>query len=126
MRRWEVETHLRELKMLMGMDVLHCKSEQGVRKEVAVFGLAYNLVRVVMMEAARRQEQSISRISFTDTLTWMRHARPGDALPELVVNPLRPGRLEPRVRKRRPKHYPLMTRSRDKLHRLLEKQRKDG
>ena len=40
-------------------------------------------------------------------------------MPELVVNPARPGRSEPRVRKRRPKQYPLMKRPRAELRKLL-------
>ena len=46
-------------------------------------------------------------------------AKPGDELPELVVNPERPGRYEPRVRKRRPKQYPLMTKPRSVLRKGL-------
>ncbi|MDZ4877464.1 MAG: hypothetical protein CLLPBCKN_006899 [Chroococcidiopsis cubana SAG 39.79] len=34
--------------------------------------------------------------------------------------PERPGRSEPRVRKRRPKAYPLMTKSRHELHEQLQ------
>ena len=86
LRRWDVETNIGHLKTTMGMDVLHCKSEQGVRKELAVFCLVYNLVRMVMLEAARRQEVPVSRISFADALKWMRHARPGDLLPNRVVD----------------------------------------
>jgi hypothetical protein len=81
LRRWDVETNLRHLKTTMNMDALHCKTEQGVRKELAVFCLAYNLVRVVMLEAARRQEVAVARVSFADALKWMRHARVGDTLP---------------------------------------------
>lgn len=124
MRRWEVETNIHHLKTTMGLDVLRCKTPDGVRKELAVFCLVYNLVRVVMLQAAARQKVSVDRISFADTLKWMRHARPGDALPELVVNPHRPGRVEPRCRKRRPKKYDLMTKPRDKLRKSLRKQRK--
>lgn len=124
LRRWDVETNLRHLKITMGMDVLHCKTEQGVRKELAMFCLAYNLVRVVMLEASRRQEVPVSRISFADALKWMRHARPGDTLPELVVNPLRPNRVEPRCKKRRPKQYDLMNRPRSVLRKRLKKQAK--
>jgi hypothetical protein len=40
-------------------------------------------------------------------------------MPELVVNPLRPGRYEPRVRKRRPKQYPVMKKPRAELRKLL-------
>ncbi len=55
---------------------------------------------------------------------WLRHARPGDAMPPLIVNPERPGRVEPRCRKRRPKQYDLMNKPRDTLRKLLENKRK--
>jgi hypothetical protein len=86
-RRWDVETNLRHLKITMGLDVLRCKSELGVRKELCVFCLVYNLVRVVMLEAARRQEVPVARVSFADALKWARHARPGEMLRPLIVNP---------------------------------------
>ena len=59
------------------------------------------------------------RISFADTLAWLRQAGPDEELPPMVVVPVRPGRLEPRVVKRRPKPYPLMQRPRDELRKLL-------
>ena len=46
---------------------------------------------------------------------WLRGAEEGEEMPELVVNPSRPGRYEPRVRKRRPKQYPLMKKPRAEL-----------
>ena len=125
LRRWDVETNLRHLKITMGLDVLRCKTEAGVRKELAVFCLVYNLVRVIMLRAAARQHVPVARISFIDALKWMRHARPQDRLPELVVNPLRPNRLEPRCRKRRPKQYDLMNKPRRLLRNTLQKRRKD-
>jgi hypothetical protein len=124
MRRWDVETNLRHLKAAMGLEVLRCKTEAGVRKELAVFCIAYNLVRLVMLEAARRQAVAVERISFADALKWARHARPGDAMPPLIVNPSRPDRIEPRVVKRRRKRYYLMTRPRSVLRDELRKQRK--
>src|SRR5258708_14658994 len=90
LRRWDVETCIGHLKTTMGLDVLKCKTEQGVRKELTVFSLVYNLVRVVMLEAAHRQGVPVSRISFIDAYKWMRHARAGDSLPPLMVNPYRP------------------------------------
>jgi hypothetical protein len=126
LRRWDVETNLRHLKITMNMDVLRCKSEQGVRKELAVFCLVYNLVRVVMLEAARRQEVPVARVSFADALKWTRHARPGEALPELIVNPRRPDRVEPRCKKRRPKEYDLLNKPRDVLRKRLKNQRKNA
>lgn len=117
--RWAAETNLRHLKQTLGMDVLRCRTEDGVLKELAVFVMIYNLVRRVMWEAARRQEVAVERISFIDAWRWLRHARPGDELPPLVVNPARPGRVEPRVRKRRPKQFPLMRRPRAVLRKEL-------
>jgi len=120
-RRWDVETNLRHLKITMGLDVLRCKSELGVRKELCVFCLVYNLVRLLMLEAAHRQRVEVARISFADALRWLRHARPGDPLPALLVNPLR-HRFEPRCRKRRPKKYLLMNKPRHILRKALQKQ----
>jgi hypothetical protein len=120
LRRWDVETNLRHLKTTMGLNVLRCKTEAGVRKELAVFCLVYNLVRVVMLQAARRQQVAVSRISFADALKWMRHAGPRDRLPELTVNPVRTGRVEPRCLKRRPKPYDLMNKPRRVLRKALQ------
>ena len=119
--RWRVELNLRHLKTTMKMEVLKCKTVEGVLKELTVYAIVYNLVRMVMVEAARRQGVDVERISFVDALRWLAEARPGDELPELVVNPDRPGRYEPRVRKRRPKQYPLMNKPRSVLRKgLLE------
>ena len=123
LRRWDVETNIGHLKTTMKMDVLRCKSEQGVRKELAVFCLVYNLVRVVMLEAAARQEVAVARVSFADALRWVRHARPGDVMPDLVINRHRPDRAEPRCKKRRPKQYDLMNKPRDQLRKALKTQR---
>jgi hypothetical protein len=77
-----------------------------------------------MLEAARRQEVPVSRISFADAYKWLRHARPGDVLPALIVNPHRPGRIEPRCIKRRKKEYDLLNKPRAVLRELLRNQRK--
>lgn len=119
-QRWQVEVNLRHLKTTMGMDVLRCETVEGVTKELYVFALIYNLVRLVMLQAARQQQVRVDRISFVDALRWLRHARPGTPLTPLVVNPERRYRFEPRVRKRRPKQYPLMRKPRSKLRQALE------
>lgn len=124
LRRWDVETNIGHPKTTMKMDVLRCRTEAGVRKELAVFCLVYNLVRVVMLEAAERQEVPVGRISFADALRWVRHAQPGDELPDLIVNPHRPGRAEPRCKKRRAKQYDLMNKPRDALRKALRSTRK--
>jgi hypothetical protein len=117
--RWQVEVDLRHLKTTLKMDVLRSETFVGILKELQVFVLVYNLVRRVMEEAARQQEVPPSRISFADALHWLQAARPGDELPRLKVNPERPGRVEPRVRKRRPKQYDLMNKPRAVLRKLL-------
>jgi len=124
LRRWDVETNIGHMKTTMKMDVLRCQTEQGVRKELAVFSMVYNLVRVVMLTASRRQEVPVSRISFADAYKWMRHAKPGDVLPALIVNPHRPDRVEPRCKKRRPKQFDLMNKPRAELRKLLKNKRK--
>lgn len=117
--RWRVETDLALLKQTLGLDVLRCQTVPGVVKELLAFLIIYNLVRRVMHEAAQRQKVEPTRISFIDAWRWLRYARPGEPLPRLRINPLRPGRVEPRVRKRRPKQYPLMTRPRTQLRQEL-------
>jgi hypothetical protein len=121
--RWRVELYLRHLKTGMNMDILKCKTVQGVLKEITVYAIVYNLVRVVMGEASRRQGVDVERISFVDAMRWLMEAEPGDALPKLVVNPHRPGRYEPRARKRRPKQYDLLNKPREELRNLLLLQR---
>jgi len=109
--RWMVETNLRHLKITLGMDILKCKTVEGIRKERLMFLLVYNQLRRVMLRAARSQGVNVNRLSFADTLAWVRH---GDisTLPRIKINPLRPGRLEPRVLKRATMQYPYMTRPR--------------
>jgi hypothetical protein len=118
-RRWQVEVNLRHLKQTLGMDVLRCQTLPGVVKELLMFVVVYNLVRRVMAAAARRQGVGSNRISFVDALRWLRQARRGEEVPRLRVNPERPGRYEPRVRKRRPKQYDLMRKPRTVLRAAL-------
>jgi hypothetical protein len=101
------------------MDVLKCTTVEGVLRELHVFALVYNLVRQVMLIAAEQQQVDFRRISFIDALRWLQTAKPGDEVPELVVNPLRRNRIEPRVRKRRPKEFPVMKKPRRQLQNEL-------
>ena len=104
----------------MKMDVLKCKTVDGVLKELQVFALIYNLVRQVMLLASERQKVDVRRISFIDAVRWLQTAEAGDTLTKLVVNTHRPNRLEPRVRKRRPKEYPVMRKTRRQLKEELQ------
>jgi hypothetical protein len=119
LQRWEIETNLGHLKTTMKLDVLKCKTVEGVLRELQVFALIYNMVRQVMLAAASRQRVDVRRISFVDALRWLQSAFPGDQLSALVVNPHRPNRLEPRVRKRRTKEYPLMNKPRQQWRKEL-------
>src|SRR5262249_22580076 len=87
--RWRVEVNLRHLKQTLHLDVLHCKTADGVRKELCMIALVYNLVRLVMLSAAQRQEVLPDRVSFIDVLRWLRHARPHEPLAVLIVWPTR-------------------------------------
>ena len=80
--RWRVELNLRHLKQAMKMDVLKCKSVDGVLKELTVYALAYNLVRAVMLEAARGQGRDVERISFVDALRWLADGEGEEELPK--------------------------------------------
>ncbi len=122
LRRWQVEVNLKHLKTTMGMEVLKCKTVDGVRKELAVFTLVYNLVRLLMLEAARRQKTQPDRISFADVLGWVRVARPEQSMPRFIINTRRPGRIEPRAVKRRSKSYDLLNRPRQEMRNALKKQ----
>ena len=70
-QRWQVETALAQLKTTMRMDVLHWKTVLGVLKELTVFALVYNLVRMVMGQSAALQHVGVERISFLDALRWL-------------------------------------------------------
>ena len=83
-----------------------------------------NLVCLVMLQAAQRQGVPPDRISFVDALRWLADAAQPtrcapEALPRLLVNPYRPGRIQPRAVKRRPKEYPRLAHPRHVLIQLL-------
>jgi hypothetical protein len=121
-RRWEIETNFAHLKTTMGMDVLRCQSVEGVLKELTMFALVYNLARLVMLAAAQAQSAPLAQISFVDALRWLAEACHYEPALQLQINPARPNRVEPRVRKRRPKPYPLLKHPRRQLRqRLLKK-----
>jgi len=117
--RWTIETAFGYLKTTMKMDVLHCRTLAGVLKELTMFLLVYNLVRMTMLEAARRQGVPPARVSFIDALRWLTTAQPGEPLPHLLLVPPRPDRIEPRLRKRTPKAFRGLQKPRALLRKLL-------
>lgn len=118
-RRWQVEVFLDHLKTDMGMNILKCETVPGVLKELAVFALAYNLVRSAMAVTAEARGVEPERVSLLDTLRWLIGPESDEDATVLWINPARPGRSEPRVVKRRPKEYDRMTRPRSELRQQL-------
>jgi hypothetical protein len=118
-RRWQGEVDLRSIKSTMKMDILRCKTPEMVHKEIWAHLLAYNLLRTVMAVAASESKVEPRQISFkgakqalTAFAPKLEAARPQqraglvDAMLVAVAYHRvgdRPGRWEPRARKRRPK-----------------------
>jgi hypothetical protein len=124
-QRWNVELDLRNIKTTLGMEQLRCKSPEMARKELWVYLLAYNLIRLLMAQAALLADQIPRQLSFKHTVQiWLCWQQRGgathdavciNALLVLIAEPrvgLRPGRVEPRALKRRPKPFPLLTKPR--------------
>jgi hypothetical protein len=103
----------------MQMAVLHGKTVPGVLKALTIFALVYNLVRLVMCQSARPPQIEVERISVREALRWLSAPRTEIPLGALLVNPTRPHRVEPRVKKRRPKPFPLMITPRHELRQQL-------
>ena len=74
--RWRVELNFRHLKTTMKMDVLKCLSVEGVLKQLTVFAIVYNLVRLMMIEASARRGVAVDRISFVDALRYVGRSKP--------------------------------------------------
>ena len=120
--RWHVELDLRAIKTTLGMQTLSCKTPDMAIKEIWVYLLAYNLIRLMMAQAALLADCLPRQLSFKHTLQlWIAwgHYRSGvadtDNIGDLFVLIAqqrvgdRPGRIEPRAIKRRPKPFPLLT-----------------
>jgi hypothetical protein len=119
MRRWHVELDFRNIKTTLGMDILRCMTPQMVEKELWVNLLAYNLIRLLMAQAAVESGLRPRQLSFKHTVqiwtqwTLLNTSRNQDWQRDILFKLIaqvrvgeRPGRLEPRARKRRPKPYP--------------------
>jgi hypothetical protein len=75
-----------------------------------------------MLRSALCQNVPVARVSFIDAQRRLRHASLGSPPRKLLVLPVRPDRIEPRVRKRRPKEYDLMNKPRRQLQQDLMRQ----
>jgi hypothetical protein len=125
-QRWQVETSLAQLKTTMRMEVLHGQTGPGVLKELTVFAIVYNLVRMVMCQSAMLQHLGVERISVLDALRWLGGPNTGIPLGALLVNSIRLHRVEPRVKKRRPKSFPFRVKPRQALRQQLVQQELRG
>ena len=123
--RWHVELDLRNIKTTLGMERLSCQSPDMAIKEIWVYLLAYNLIRLMMAQAALLADRLPRQLSFKHTvqiwIAWTQHGRGIEheaklhGLFVLIAQQQvgdRPGRIEPRAIKRRPKPYPLLTKPR--------------
>ncbi len=133
--RWHVELDLRHIKTTMKMHTFRCKTPEMVEKEMWVHILAYNLIRLLMAQSALLVDILPRQISFKHTLQiWVayRYQKGGSPLGSDKVLALcaliaencvgnRPGRIEPRVVKRRPKPYPLLMQPRDVARGVVKK-----
>lgn len=125
-RRWDAELNLRSLKCVLQMDHLRCKTPHRVRNEIAMHLVGYNLIRQLLATAACQAGREPWTISFKGTLQTINNLLPVlattisteawcDALLTAIASHEvghRPDRVEPRVKKRRPKSYQLMNKPR--------------
>ena len=124
--RWHIELDLRNIKTTLAMEQLSCRTASMVVKEIWVYMLAYNLIRLMMAQAAFATKCLPRQISFKHTvqiwIAWTQHALQIDSQDKfeslfvLIAQQRvgeRPGRIEPRAIKRRPKNYPILDKPRN-------------
>jgi hypothetical protein len=132
--RWQVELDIRNIKTTLGMETLSCKTPQMGEKEMWVYLLAYNLIRLLMTQSALMADVLPRTLSFKHTLQlWLGSSgirQPKDdqdfvtglfllVSEQSVGN--RPGRIEPRAIKRRPKPYSLLSKTRQEARADIKK-----
>jgi len=135
LQRWHVELDLRNIKTTLGMEALSCKTAAMCEKEMWVYFLAYNLIRLLMAEAALQANVLPRELSFKHTLqiwvSWSRrqflsNAKENTAVLFLLITQIRvgkrPGRIEPRAVKRRPKPYPRLQKPRQEERERIKNQ----
>jgi len=139
-RRWMAELFLRDIKTTMGMDILRCKTPELIHKEFLMHQIAYNLIRALMFHAAQKHSADPLRISLAGACAAVRQWAPvmcaarSQSRKSTLLNafficiahdtiPLRPNRLEPRARKRRPKNFQLMNQPRQSFKEIHHRNR---
>ena len=136
-RRWKVEGLIEEIKIFLGADVLRSKKPDGVHKELAARVIAFNLIHWLILRSCRKFQKDAQRISVSATirLTLVYSLKMSEAamprLPKLgdellgkvaqCIVPNRPGRSEPRMKRRDQKHYPILKISRTEWRKTNER-----
>lgn len=136
--RWNEELDIRSIKQSLNLCHVRCKSPEMVRKELWTTLLGYNLIRTTAAAAALLHDKQPRQISFTSTCqyvlsSWMLfscHLIEADRIEAHCRKLLsqiadcevanRPGRIEPRVLKRRRHGYKLMQEPRAVLRARLK------
>ena len=131
-QRWNIELFFRDIKTTMGMDILRCKSPGMIRKELLMHFIVYNCLRLLMLKAADKADVPVRLISFKASVQALRQWEPllksdlstqeqtrlllllCDSIAASVLHQ-RPGRREPRCKKRRPKNYQRLTKPRHEM-----------
>ena len=133
-QRWHVELDIRNIKTTMGMETLSCRSPEMVEKEIWIYFLAYNLIRLLMAQTALLVDILPRELSFKHTvqlwLAWSKaniygaSHKNNDALFVLISQNIvgnRKGRIEPRSIKKRPKDYPNLSYPRQQARDCVKK-----
>ena len=134
--RWHIEVDFRNIKTTMGMEILSCRTPSMVEKEMWIYLLAYNLIRLLMAQSALLAGVMPRQISFKHTvqlwIAWQGRHYEYDYFIHPYIGELfiliaqqqvgrRPGRMEPRAVKRRPKPFPLLTKPRTQAREEIRK-----
>jgi len=137
-QRWDIELFFRDIKTTMGMDILRCKSPSMIRKELVMHFIVYNCLRLLMLKAAIKAGVPVRLIRFKASVQALRQWEPllksemsaqeqarllsllCDSIAASVLHS-RPGRREPRCKKRRPKNFQRMTKPRHEMQEALHR-----
>ena len=131
-QRWNIELDFRAIKHTMGLHALKCKKPSMALKEAWIHLLAYNLIRRTIQEAAINSGQKPRSISMNGAFLAFSSFKKPLSHPDMNLRRLiyhkmlaciasqqvgkRPGRLEPRARKKMAYYndYPKLRISRNK------------
>ena len=117
--RWDVEIDIGCFKTTMGQCRLRCHTPENLEREIAVSVLGYNLVRVLMNDAARVIGLHPRELSFSHARdAWLNFSDETETAQDMMWIVLsaasqfvrdRPGRQEPRAVKARRAKYARLT-----------------